>query len=67
VEAWGELLPWVQVQVLFENMARGWSYKTKGTFGGKKLEMLCVALNAHRMYGATFHVSYKASERGRSP
>jgi hypothetical protein len=33
VGARGELIPGVQVQQLFENILRGWSYKVEGTFG----------------------------------
>jgi hypothetical protein len=36
VGAWGELIPRVQVQLLFENISRGWSYKVDGTFDREK-------------------------------
>jgi hypothetical protein len=36
VGAWEEFISWVQVQVLFKRILRGWSYKVEGAFGGKK-------------------------------
>jgi hypothetical protein len=36
VGAWGEFISRIQVQVLFERILRGWSYKFEGAFGGKK-------------------------------
>jgi hypothetical protein len=36
MEAWGEFISRVQVQVLFERISRGWSYKVEGAFGRKK-------------------------------
>jgi hypothetical protein len=35
VGAWGQFISRVQVQVLFERILRGWSYKVEGAFGGK--------------------------------
>jgi hypothetical protein len=36
VGAWRELIPGVQVQVLFENISKGWSYKVEGAFDREK-------------------------------
>jgi hypothetical protein len=35
VEAWREFISRVQVQVLFERILRGWSYKVEEAFGGE--------------------------------
>jgi hypothetical protein len=34
--AWREFIYWVQVQVLFKRILRGWNYKVEGAFGGEK-------------------------------
>jgi hypothetical protein len=34
--AWREFISWVQVQVLFKRISRGWNYKVEGAFGGEK-------------------------------
>jgi hypothetical protein len=36
VGAWREFIFWIQVQVLFQRILRGLSYKVEGSFGGKK-------------------------------
>jgi hypothetical protein len=36
VGVWRKFIFSVQVQVLFERILRGWSYKIEGAFGGEK-------------------------------
>jgi hypothetical protein len=42
VGAWREFISRVEVQVLFETILMGWSYKVEGAFGWKKWEYLVV-------------------------
>jgi hypothetical protein len=42
VGAWGEFISWVQVQVLFERILRGWSYKVEGAFDRERWKYFSV-------------------------
>jgi hypothetical protein len=42
VGAWREFISRIQVQVLFERILRGWSYKVEGAYGGEKWKYFTV-------------------------
>jgi hypothetical protein len=42
VGVWREYISWVQAQVLFKRILRGWSYKVEGAFGGEKWKCFAV-------------------------
>jgi hypothetical protein len=64
VEAWREFISRVSTR-LCERILWWWSYNVKRAFSGKKVEILCGAVNAHQTYETTSYVSCKGFESER--